>query len=597
MKISYISRSDTWNDQQIMAEAKERKIDFAKVSIKDLNSPEIYKSLGDVILWRSSLLEPRSGRTTLLNILDKKGKFIINRSIIDYPAVIFKQFQQEYVKESTSNIKTIPTFTFLDKNALKQTVTEDILKFPFIKKPNLGAKGEGIKLIKSIEDLDSLKEEEVVKSVFQNFIKNDGDYRILVIGGRPLDAIKRTGEEGSFLNNVSMGGKALAVKDGAIKTELFKIATQIVATFNLGFCGVDVIQDKISGELYFLELNTVPQWEGFQKATGINVAQKILDYCEEVSDRDSSPTNILVKNCYTKYSEKLANKKLHFFTRMFLWTKDDKYLEQLEGLKEKYYGKGGDDFEKITKRILNEKDVYQKRIYNKKDFRVESADKHPLLGAYSELLFRNLMSKNVFEEDLRPAIEKFVSTEKLLEIKDKLLNNEEDTLALSTFAINYFYFLEEYFDGKKGTKVNVKKLLKIAQGDNFGDKKKDAKLIMNDIYFSTHIIIGASRFYKYKITKNKKTYLKLLRVLDVIVEENYIKLSLDTKLELLICARLLEVESSLEDRINQEAELSLSPINNFLVDTLNAKKGKSSKNWLGSEHRNVLYIMLNSAPS
>ena len=594
MKISYISRSDTWNDQQIIAEAKEKKINLEKVSIQDLNNKKVYKSLGEVILWRSSLLEPRSGRTTLLSVLDKKGKFIINRSIIDYPAVIFKQFQQEYVKETTNNIKTTPTFTFLSKGDLKKTVDEDVLKFPFIKKPNLGAKGEGIKLIKSLDDLNALEEEETTKSVFQNFIKNDGDYRILVIGGRPLDAIKRTGEKGSFLNNVSMGGKALTVDDGAMKTELFKIATQVAAVFNLGFCGIDVIQDKDSGELYFLELNTVPQWEGFQKATGINVAQKILDYCEEVATRDKATVSNLVKRCYTEYSDKLANKKLHFFTRMFLWTKDEKYLEQLEKLKGKYYGEDEKDLKKIVKKVLDNKELYQKRIYNKKDFRVKPADKHPSLGAYSELLFRNLMSKNIFREDLRPTIEKFVSAEELLLIKDELLENKKDILALSTFAINYFYFLEEYFEGKKGTKVNVKKLLKIAQGDDFGDKEKDAKLIMNDIYFITHIIIGASRFYKNKIIKNKKTYLKLLSILDAIVEKNYIKLSLDTKFELLICTRLLEVESSLEDRIKQEAELSLSPINNFLIDTLNDKRGKSSKNWLGSEHRNVLYIMLNS---
>ncbi len=594
MKISYISRSDTWNDQQIIAAAKEKKINLEKVNIQDLNNKKVYKSLGEVVLWRSSLLEPRSGRTTLLNILDKKGKFIINRSIIDYPAVIFKQFQQEYVEETTSNIKTISTFTFLNKSDLKKAVTENILKFPFIKKPNLGAKGEGIKLIKSLDDLSLLEEEEIAKSVFQNFVKNDGDYRILVIGGRPLGVIKRIGEEGSFLNNVSMGGQVVAVEDEKLKIALFKIATQVAATFNLGFCGIDVIQDKDSGELYFLELNTVPQWEGFQKATGINVAQKILDYCEEVANRDEKTINTLVKKCYTKYTDKLANKKLHFFTRMFLWTKDEKYLEQLKELKGKYYGKDKKDLEKIIKKVLDNKELYQKRIYNKKDFRVKPADKHSLLGAYSELLFRNLMSKNVFGEDLKPTIEKFVSTEELLAIKDELLNNEKDALALSTFAINYFYFLEEYFDGKKGTKVNIKKLLKIAQGDDFGNKEKDAKLIMNDIYFITHIIIGASRFYKNKITKNKKTYLKLLSILESIVEENYIKLSLDTKFELLICARLLKAESSLEDRINQEAELSLSPINNFLIDTLNDKKGKSSRNWLGSEHRNVLYIMLNS---
>ena len=592
MKISYIARSDTWNDQQISAEAREMKIDFEKVSIKDLNDPKIYKSFGDVVIWRSSLLDTKSGRTTLLSILDKKEKFIINRSVIDYPAVIFKQFQQEYVKETSSNIKTIPTFTFADSNDLKKYVKEGKLKFPFIKKPNLGAKGEGIKLIKRLGDIDLLEDDEVSKSVFQNFIKNNGDYRVLVIGGRPVDIIKRTGKEGSFLNNVSMGGQALSVKSNALKVELFKIATQVAATFNLGFCGVDIIQDKNSKELYFLELNTVPQWEGFQKCTGINVAQKILDYCQEISKRGKKSTVYLVKGCYIKYGDKLANKRWHFFTRMFLWTKNEKYLEELEKLKSKYFGENKKDFRKIVQDILNKKEIYQKRIYNKKDFRIKAADKYPLLGSYSELLFRNLMSKNIFGKNLRPSIKKFIKDAELLKVREELLDSKKDMLALSTFSVNYLYFLEEYFSGRKGTKVKVKKLLKLAQTDNFGNSERDARLIMNDIYFITHIIIGASRFYKNKITRSRKTYLKLLIILEKIVEKNYIKLSLDTKFELLICAKLLDVKSSLESRIVQEADLSLSPIGNFLIDTMNAKKNKSSKNWLGSEHRNVLYIML-----
>jgi len=594
MKISYISRSDSWNDQQILLEAEKMKIDLKKVGIKDLNNPKIYKSLGDVILWRSSLLDTKSGRTTLLSILDKKGKFIINRSVIDYPAVIFKQFQQEYVKNTVGRVKTIPTFTFAERNDLSKMVQEKKLKFPFIKKPNLGAKGEGIKLIKNNKDVKNLSDEEVTTGVFQNFIKNDGDYRILVIGGVPVEAIKRVGEKDSFVNNVSMGGQALPVEDGEMKTELFKIATQISAIFNLGFCGVDVIQDQDTGELYFLELNTVPQWEGFQKCTGINVAKKLLQHCQEIFNRNNLSIGELVKNCYVKNMNKLANRKLHFLTRMFLWTKDEKYFKELEKIKSKYYGKDEADFQNKIKKILSGKETYQKRIYNKKDFRIKSADKYPLLGAYSELLFRNLMSKNIFNENLKPVIQEIVGDDKLLEIRSALLNSDEDMLKLSTFAVNYLYFLEEYFEGESGTKVNAKQLLKLAEGEDFGSDEKGAPLIMNDIYFITHAIIGASRFYKNKIIKKRKIYLKLFKILENIVEKNYIKLSLDTKLELLICARLLDVDSELKDRIEQEAELSLSPINNFLIDTMNAKKDKSSKNWLGSEHRNVLYIMLNN---
>ena len=105
---------------------------------------------------------------------------------------------------------------------------------------------------------------------------------------------------------------------------------------------------------------------------------------------------------------------------------------------------------KILKSILKKKSVYQKRIYNKKDFRKKTADKYPLLGAYSEILFRNLMSKNVFNYDLRPVIKKLISDEELLKLKKELLSNEKDMLSLSTFSANFLYFMEDYMSEEKG---------------------------------------------------------------------------------------------------------------------------------------------------
>lgn len=594
MKISYISKTDTWNDKQIINEANKKKIYLEKIDINNLNDSRIYDLLGDVIFWRSSSLNKESGRATFLNILDKKGKIIINRSIIEYPSIIYKQFQQEHIKINSKTINTIPTFTFLDKNDLFEAINKNKLVFPFIKKPNLGSKGEGIKLIKKIDDIDLLNEREISESVFQNFIKNNGDYRVLVIGGKPIEVIKRVGEKESFLNNVSMGGETLLVEDKNMRVKLFEIAAQVAALSNLGFCGIDIIQDEINGELYFLELNTVPQWEGFQKCTGINIAEKILQYCGSMLDRNNSKINNLVEDCYINYTDKLASKKFHFFTRMFLWTNDKKYLKKLNDLKNEYYGEDNEDFKNIIQEILNNKNIYQKKVYNKKDFRLKVIDKYPLLGSYSEILFRNLMSKNIFNIDLKTTIGDFVNDCELLDVRKKLLDNYDDMLILSTFAINYIYFLEDYFDYQKGTKVNVEKLLKIAQLENFGKRKDDQQLLINDIYFITHIMIGASRFYKKKIIRDRNIYLKLFAILEKIIDENYIKLSLDTKLELLICANLLKIKSKLKFRINQEVEFSLSPINNFLVDTLNTQKNKSSKDWIGSEHRNVLYIMLNS---
>jgi len=69
---------------------------------------------------------------------------------------------------------------------------------------------------------------------------------------------------------------------------------------------------------------------------------------------------------------------------------------------------------------------------------------------------------------------------------------------------------------------------------------------------------------------------------------------LDTKLELLVCGRLVNGQIKLEEFIRKEADMSLSEINNFLIDRINGRSDLSPKSFLGSEHRNVLYMMINS---
>ncbi|MEF3691955.1 MAG: DUF3541 domain-containing protein [Candidatus Moraniibacteriota bacterium] len=595
MKISYISKTSTWNDDQILKEAEKMGIDLEKIDVKNLNNQEIFKSLGDIILWRSSSLEPRSGRAIFLSLLIKSGKKVINRSIADFPGVVFKQFQQKYLKESTKKINTIPTFTFNSVEELRKAINEGLLKIPFIKKPNLGSKGFGVELVSDIEDLNKFdNEEEIKKNIFQNFIKNDGDYRVLVIGGRPIGAIKRIGKEGSFVNNVSMGGQAVAVEDEKLKSELFQIASQVAAVFNLGFCGVDIIRDSDSNELFFLELNTVPQWEGFQKSTGINVARELLMYCKEFSNEEGKKTPELVNDCYKKHFNKLAGKKFHFASRMFLWTKDNKYLKELDKLKEENFGNSDEEFRKIVERILKNKESYKKRVYNNKKVRKESIDKFPYLGAYNEILFRNMMSKNIFGKDLRFIIKDFVKDEDLIEMRKMLIENKNDFVKLSTFASNYLFFLEEYFEGEKETKVNIKDIFNLIKENILEEKITDIEEIRNKVYLLTHLIIGASGFYAKSIKEDREVFLEILKIAEKIVKKNYFNLTLDVKLELIVCGRMLKVDVEIEKMIKEEANQSLSDINNFLVDKFNSGKKVSPISFLGSEHRNVLYLMINS---
>ena len=82
--------------------------------------------------------------------------------------------------------------------------------------------------------------------------------------------------------------------------------------------------------------------------------------------------------------------------------------------------------------------------------------------------------------------------------------------------------------------------------------------------------------------------------MEQIIKDSYFRISLDMKFEFIVCCQILDYKSELEGIIEGEAERSLSSSGNFLVDTHNAWIHGFGHKFARSEHRNVLYLMLDS---
>ena len=120
----------------------------------------------------------------------------------------------------------------------------------------------------------------------------------------------------------------------------------------------------------------------------------------------------------------------------------------------------------------------------------------------------------------------------------------------------------------------------------------DAKKIL---YLLSHCIIGASSFYFNKIEENAETYTAMLRLMEELIKSSYFSLNLDIKFEFLVCVGILGYKTYLKDIILGEGACSMSPLGNFLVDTLNSDSDNPLKhNMLLAEHRNVLFLMAGS---
>lgn len=151
---------------------------------------------------------------------------------------------------------------------------------PLIIKLLEGTQGLGVVLADTksaaksvIEGFSALK----ANILIQEFIKEAGgsDIRAIVVNGKVVAAMKRQGADGEFRSNLHQGGKAEAIE--LSKRERIA-AIKAAKAMGLGVAGVDMLASK-RGPL-IMEVNSSPGLQGIEKATGIDVAGKIIEYLE-----------------------------------------------------------------------------------------------------------------------------------------------------------------------------------------------------------------------------------------------------------------------------------------------------------------------------
>ncbi|MBF0437892.1 MAG: 30S ribosomal protein S6--L-glutamate ligase [Magnetococcales bacterium] len=111
----------------------------------------------------------------------------------------------------------------------------------------------------------------------QEYIKEAGsaDIRCLVIGERVVAAMMRQGNEEDFRSNLHRGGQARSIR---ITPQERQTAVRSARLMGLNVAGVDMLRSN-RGPLV-MEINSSPGLEGLEKATGIDVAGKIIRFLE-----------------------------------------------------------------------------------------------------------------------------------------------------------------------------------------------------------------------------------------------------------------------------------------------------------------------------
>lgn len=141
-------------------------------------------------------------------------------------------------------------------------------------KPLFGSQGQGVRLLTKKTKFP-LPGDMFVNGVYylQTYIDTgheNHDFRVFVVNNQAVAAMQRSGT--GWLNNVAQGATCSAVQNEAIND----LAIQAAKALNIDYCGVDIIRDK-SGQLWVLEVNSIPAWKGLQSVTKTNIAQHLVD--------------------------------------------------------------------------------------------------------------------------------------------------------------------------------------------------------------------------------------------------------------------------------------------------------------------------------
>ncbi len=175
----------------------------------------------------------------------------------------------------------LPVTTFAHDPKQTEEVLEVAGEAPLVIKLLEGTQGLGVVLADTNRSAKSVVEAfraSGTNILIQEFIKEAGgtDIRAIVIGGKVIAAMKRTGAEGEFRSNLHRGGSAQLIK---LTPEERSTAVRAAKAMGLNACGVDMLRANHGAVV--MEVNSSPGLEGVEKATGLDVAGKMIEFLEK----------------------------------------------------------------------------------------------------------------------------------------------------------------------------------------------------------------------------------------------------------------------------------------------------------------------------
>lgn len=292
-KIAILSEAETsdYNVTRLLNEARKKDCEAEHIRYSDLlikyekdNTQVLHKTENivnkfDYFIFRSALKKDGTyyghHSSFLKYFLELNGKKTLNSIVENNYFTNYYSKLSNYLIMSQYGIPIIKSYNCMSNSQLQNI--QNVLEFPLIVKISKGSHGKGIELIKSFEELEKFFEQKQINQYliqeYIDFSDVKSDIRVVTLGNEVLGSYKKVAKDGSIVTNLGSGGDAV---QHPLTEDLIDIAKKITRALKVEFTGIDIIYK--GDKPYVLEVNNAPQFRGFETATGINLAEKIIDF-------------------------------------------------------------------------------------------------------------------------------------------------------------------------------------------------------------------------------------------------------------------------------------------------------------------------------
>ncbi len=286
MKIAILGASPGWHADQLQQALQARGHECSLLPITQMVArvgltPHLGSLSADLDAFEVVLVRfiPRGSleqiifRMDALHLLESRGVRVVNR-----PKAIERTVDKFYTS-GLLNQAGLPT----PRTIACETSDEALKAFTalggdVVVKPLFGSMGLGIVRVQerdvAYRVFKALELERAVYYLQETIAHNGCDIRAFVLGGRVIAAMERVSDD--WRTNVARGAQT---RPCHLTTAQENLCLQAAETVGTDYAGVDLLP-AADGQLYVIEINSIPGWKGLQTTSPVNIAAEMVTYLE-----------------------------------------------------------------------------------------------------------------------------------------------------------------------------------------------------------------------------------------------------------------------------------------------------------------------------